>query len=733
MLDAIAWYLMLQATSIASWPLLARALVGLPDRGWTISKIGGPLLVAWATWLICMLLPIPFTRLTLWIAALAIGVFGWDWLGRRRQPGDDLAAWVRQSLPALVGFEALLLGAFVLFALMRAYDPAIVGTEKPMDMAFLNGFITAQQLPTQDSWLGGFGVPYYYFGYFVLAALAKLAGTTPGVAYNLAAATVPAVAAVTIAGFAWNLARLVPVGRFASLLAAGLGPLLVVLSGNLVAPLEWLVSRGLLRPDDGSWLGIKSFGEGIQPGVWPPVGGWWWRSSRVLPNTRPDGINEFPFFSTLLSDLHPHFVALPFEVLALSIGLVHLVTRGASLGSLWTQGAAGLALGGLLVVNTWDVAPFWLLYLGVAWLAGAGLAPTQRAWRAAAGPLLGIGFFAPYFVGYGGPPLGLGLVEDQTPFGSLLVLFGPQLALLLLVGMWWRGRAGDRRGWAVTVAGVLAGGLAATLGQPGIGLLLLLAALLAPWPLGPGQDPAIGTAGLATLAPLGLAWFGVCVLLGTEVVFLRDSFGSRMNTVFKFHYNAWLLTGLAASVGVALVASRGAVAWRTLAGALTLVVVVLGLVYPLSALQGRFASAPAGGPTLDGARFLSTDEAAAIAWLRERALDSRPVIAEAIGGSYTHAARMATFSGAASLLGWPGHERQWRGPLEEIGRREAALAALYRDADPTQVPEILRRSTIQYVVVGDLERERYGADVEKRFDGLLPLAFRGGRVAIYGG
>src|SRR5262249_12975061 len=155
---------------------------------------------------------------------------------------------------------------------------------------------------------------------------------------------------------------------------------------------------------------------GISVGVWPPANGlWWFGSSRVVPNTQPDGINEFPFFTAFISDLHPHFVAIPFEVLVLTIAAAHVLSRGATLRSIWTQALAALALGGLLVMNTWDIAPFWLLYIGLS-LYAARFSEWPRRWVAAvATPFAGALLYAPYFIGYGGPPLGLGVVGDQTP------------------------------------------------------------------------------------------------------------------------------------------------------------------------------------------------------------------------------------------------------------------------------------------------------------------------------
>jgi len=110
------------------------------------------------------------------------------------------------------------------------------------------------------------------------------------------------------------------------------------------------------------------------------------------------------------------------------------------------------------------------------------------------------------------------------------------------------------------------------------------------------------------------AAFAIAVLIGVELFFVKDAFGTRMNTVFKLHYNAWVFTGLAAAVGLATVMRSHLVALP--AAALLSLVVLAGLVYPLSAIQTRLAEAPAGGATLDGLTFLDDDEAIAVAWLR---------------------------------------------------------------------------------------------------------------------
>jgi uncharacterized membrane protein len=92
---------------------------------------------------------------------------------------------------------------------------------------------------------------------------------------------------------------------------------------------------------------------------------------------------------------------------------------------------------------------------------------------------------------------------------------------------------------------------------------------------------------------------------------------------------------------------------------------------------------------------------------------------------------MATYAGAVDILGWAGHEVQWRGPVPELGRRDGDLRALYQDGPPETIRAILDRYGARFVVVGDVERQKYGDQVATRFDNLLPVAIRAGNVAIY--
>ena len=181
---------------------------------------------------------------------------------------------------------------------------------------------------------------------------------------------------------------------------------------------------------------------------------------------------------------------------------------------------------------------------------------------------------------------------------------------------------------------------------------------------------------------------GAALLMIPELLFLRDAFDNsaleRMNTVFKSGYQAFLLLGLAA--GAAL---PWAAVWlpRCLWPpwvAVMAVLLVLGLVYPYAggyARTGGFANAP----TLDGLKWLRTGspgDPAAMEWIRENTAGDA-VVLEAFGDDYSafgHA-RISTFTGRPTVMGWAGHELQWQ---HDPGQRSADIQTLYTTTDNAQ-------------------------------------------------
>ena len=176
----------------------------------------------------------------------------------------------------------------------------------------------------------------------------------------------------------------------------------------------------------------------------------------MIPNIPPDGITEFPYFSFLLGDLHPHYMAIPFVLLIVALAASRWLDAETLAGPARALVLAGVALATLIPASTWDVPTFWGLYL--AGTRRRRLAPGGQP-REAAGPAAGAGAAG----GRGGRPgrcrtssgtsrsrSGWALSRERTPLVSMLILFGPALLVAALLAIWlaWRGRpsAGDDSG-----------------------------------------------------------------------------------------------------------------------------------------------------------------------------------------------------------------------------------------------------------------------------------------------
>ncbi len=254
---------------------------------------------------------------------------------------------------------------------------------------------------------------------------------------------------------------------------------------------------------------------------------------------------------------------------------------------------------------------------------------------------------------------------------------------------------------------------------------------------------------------LFLILVGGLLVLAPEFVFLRDQFTNRMNTIFKFYYQAWWLLSVAAAFGVAVLLQNLRGAWNWVYRVGLALVLFMALVYPVlglltktdnfkvPAFQQSLEQSRAGGNppawktaaqvwTLDGGAFfekVEPDDMAAATWLRSATYG---VIVEASkpDASYTDYARISTYSGLPTVLGWPMHEAQWRGTYEPQGTRQDDIRRLYETSKWDEAQAILAQYGIRYVFVGTLERSTYHLNEGKFQAHLLPV-FQQGQVTIY--
>jgi YYY domain-containing protein len=802
----LLWYLLITAIGFLTFPLAFRLLPALPERGYAFSRALGLLLWGFIFWLSVSFGLARNDLNGLFATLLVLAAFSL-WWGRGEYAA--LREWFKSQRGYILGVEILFLLAFAGLAFVRSHAPEAIGTEKPMELAFINAVLRSETFPPQDPWLSGYAISYYYFGYVLTGMMAKTTATLGGVAFNLMISLVFGLSAAGAYGLLYNLLK--TAGKPRPALFSFFGPLFLLIVSNLEGFLEVLRQRGIgWNGDSGpfwEWLNMKDLSSApSQPYGWEPERfWWWWRAARVLHDYDLQGrfgeiIDEFPFFSYLLADLHPHVLAMPFGLLA--IGLALNLYLGGWKGEIdlrltkipfAPQGFVILAvtLGGLAFLNTWDL-PVYLALAGAAlvfWqVREYGWGWTRLEHLVVSGLLLALASVLLYFPFYASFSSQAGGILPNIIFPTrgayLWIMFGALFVPIFIFLAHLRGRlASDLRLgfglaggftlllWLVSLLmGLLAANtdagqsLIASQGMQDIweifgaatarrlafaGGLLTLVALLG-WTAAyltatqakaesaPAESHSGRSRFHAESAPAGdqplpfllaMILIGGLLALGPEFVYLRDGFGNRMNTVFKFYYQAWTLWSLASAYALAVIFSQSR-GWTTWAARIVLLaVLVMGLAYPWFGLPSRVNRFQSEQPTLDAAAYLarySPEDAAVIAFL-----DGQPngVIAEAVGGSYSEYARIATHSGLQNVIGWGWHQWQWRGGNEETAGREDAIRVLYETPSWNQASEILARYNVRYVVVGGLERRTYRVN-EAKFAN-LPEIFRAGDTVVY--
>ncbi len=811
MLDALRWLITVEFIGLAAFPLAFYLLPRLADRGFTLSKPLGILLVSYLFWVLG-LAHIPTVQpiaiaLVLLMAALSAYIAYRNF--------DDLRDFVKREWRTIVIAEAIFLVFFIGWTLFRSYDPFINHTEQPMDLALLSASINSQVGHPEDPWLRGEPVSYYYFGYWMMGALSQISAIQSHISYNLALALIPAMSAMGIFGIVFNMVRMDKAcsgvagtdsmstvrasvsaaladstHRKLAIIAGIAAALFLVIVSNLEGVLEFMRLNGMGSQGFYDWIRINDLPGPIDmpPQSWTPPDFWWWfHASRVI-NTF-DGVHfidntiqEFPFFSFLLGDMHPHVMSIPF--IALFIGIALNIYRLPS--DFWRNYrsvypyaivlTAALVLGGIGFNNLWDMPTFAALLIGIlalkAYREGSDIPqsialaffPVGLAILA-----LAVLMYSPYLLDINAGVNGIGVVITHTRAVHMFIVWGLFLTAItpFLLATFWQTTI--QRDWAAQT--LTAGALAFA-----PWLLWTLAYLPSDGSIEEVIGRFIGILPLTALVAIGvyntlylarqeneggrlfatiLAVLGLGLIIGSEFLFIRDFFNNRGNTVFKLYYQAWILLAAASAFAVYywLSTIRGRTSWRatfSYAWAAAFVLLLIGsLYYPLAAAKTK-PDTPYAGRTLDGLSFVQQNRPAeydAIAWLKQNAPPDAAIV-EAVG-EWSDWGLVSRSTGLPTIVNWLGHQKQWRGGWEifdadkpDVSRalrdkyfddRTAEVERIYTTLDPAEAQVILYKYDIDYVYIGQRERDKYGMEGIPKFDAIADAVFAdpNGEAIIY--
>ena len=815
----VAWLIVVELAFLVALPLSIFIFRPLPDRGIILARIVGLLGVSYVAWLGVSLGWFDFSRTPvivgfLVMASLSAAVL----LARWREIKEFLKQnWRLLLIGEVLFLTAFLAFVGLRSAIPDLWHPHF-GGEKPMELAYFNAVIRSTSLPPFDPWFAGGYLNYYYWGYFMLGGMVHLTGILPTTAFNLAVPLFFALTVTGAYSIVYNLTEGVRRARMSGTLAGSTGA--AIDNGTepnrwrsgLGSPVGAGLTAGLFVAVIGNLGGMVH----IIQGTWHKLADgssfpsfFFWSSSRMLDSQEnfdpsplafwlPDKvpgfaevsphITEFPFFTFLYGDLHAHMMAIPFTLLVIGLGLT-LVVGLRNNGHLWalvTAAALALALGSLWVINSADYPSY--LLLTVALLALAFYFRHGRPFSrllmfvglASAVAAVSILAFLPFHEYNQAFATSLEASKWQTPVERFLSIHGLLLFVIATFLVYsargtlmavargfvphldrYPGNSEASRtmvpsllwlNWALGL-GLLIAVLLAVSGYWMVVMLLVLLMLagVSVWDILSSRNEEHTFASV----PMVLLALGLAIAIGVDFVRTEGDIG-RMNTMFKYYLQVWVLLSLAAAYMLWQLVGRGLFRprWTWLKRAwLGAVVLLVGssLIYTAlgtrDRIDFRFNTTTA---TLDGTAYMNTAvhvalgyeqsppfqlkwDRDAIQWLQDNVSGS-PVILEAhndtpVWQQYSWSSRIANYTGLPTVLGWPGHQRQQRGDYQyAIFERMDRIREIYDTTDVGRAQELLREYSVKYLVVGELERRYYAQEGLQKFE---DLATRGPMSRVY--
>jgi uncharacterized membrane protein len=252
---------------------------------------------------------------------------------------------------------------------------------------------------------------------------------------------------------------------------------------------------------------------------------------------------------------------------------------------------------------------------------------------------------------------------------------------------------------------------------------------------------------------LVLFWVGTALLITmvVEVVVVRGDIG-RMNTVFKFYLQSWILFALSAAAAFGWLFTeiyKWSPRWRNIFQLGVALLAGGASLFTFSASTDKMADRMAleAPHTLDSMTYMKyaqhwdgqlmdlSEDYRAIRWMQDNVKGS-PVIVEANCTEYRWCTRFTIYTGLPGVVGWNWHQRQQRALMapNAVTDRVIEIGNFYLLNEPDIFLPFLKKYDVKYIVVGQLERILYPDGVNKfeQYDGKYwRSVYRDANTVIY--
>jgi uncharacterized membrane protein len=678
------WWAILFLLGVSGMPLAGLFFKNFPDKGYAFSKIISIAVPGYLMFLLSTVGVLKFSLPNIFLILTLFIIF--NTLLLKTQP--NFWSDISKNKKLLFKEEMLFALGLIFWAYIRAHQPDIRGLEKFMDFGFINSLLRSEYLPPSDMWFAGEKINYYWFGHFVVAFLTKLSAIKPSVSYNLMLGSILGISLSGSFSLIYTLLFNLKVRLGPRTVVAGalISAMLLNFAGNLHTP-YYLIREGRSNywyPDATRFIGYN-------------------------PDVDDKTIHEFPLYSYVVADLHAHLINLPFVLLYIAILYTFVGSntafekssksaRGRSSFGLEIRNyreilLLGFILGIMFMTSTWDFGNY-ILLSGLTFLIFniKKYSLSINVFFVSAGEVLsvfflGIIFSLPFILNFKSIAEGVDFVHTRSPIWQLMLLWGIPAVL------------------AVTF----------TIMARQIGFKKLKR-----------ED-------LFVFSMLISSWVLIAI---PEIIYVKDIYIAshyRANTMFKLTYQAFVMSYLSSGyVAIRTIHLQNSGVWRGAAVGIFALTFSAVMTYPNIAIKSYYEGV-SNYRGLDGEMWLERQYPEyydVLLYLREN-VEKNSIILEAPGDSYTDYNVISSYSGIPTVSGWFVHEWLWRGSADFPQQRVVDITQIYNSSDPELTKNLLRKYSVDFVIVGAFEKEKFTNINEVKFADIAEGVFKSGNTSVY--
>ena len=733
LISILQWWLTIFLIGIIFIPVTNLIFPTFFDKGYVFAKIIGIALISYCVFILGFLKILPFGIQSISLVAaifLVVNLFIKKRIILSKTNNEP-------SFFIFIFEEVIFLGILIFWSFIHAHQPDIHGLEKYMDFGFINSILRTKYFPPLDMWFTPYSINYYYFGHLTTAVLTRLSFLPSEITFDLMLSIVAAISFTAAFSIVANLLNSLykNIGSKIPIIGGLLAAFLLNFAGNL--QVIYLFFSPYIN-------GVKISNESPVP-FWklsfsfPTIANnfneyWYPNATRFIYHT----IHEFPIYSYVVSDLHGHFLDIPFVLLTIAVLLSLFLKSKLEIGN-WKLEILLISflLAVMYMTNAWDGIIYLLLTILALFALTIKDIFTQNLNKNIKQKILSIRLNNPHILHtlYLILGLGIGFFIFSLPFNLNFKPFTSGIGILcrpkFLTDI---GRIGPFLFEADHCQ-------RSPLWQLGIlyGFFYFWAISFGIFLFSKIKSKHFSITNSDIFVTILIILSTILIII-PEFIYVKDIYPTyyRANTMFKLVYQSFIMLSLSSGYIIVRIfldhkSEIPDYPYRKLAywiiGSLLLILVFL---YPYFAIKDYFGDLKT-YYGLNGTNYLKLlypNDYKAIQWINKN-IQGQPVILEAQGDSYTDYARISANTGLPTVLGWTVHEWLWRGTYDIPAPRIPEIQKLYESKDIKETKALLSKYKVFLVFIGDLERQKYLNLNEKKFKLLGEIIFKKGNTEIY--